>query len=129
MHRNTLSARLKEYCIQLKYTAVSEAGLDELIREYQKLRPDSGLSYLMGYLSSKGMHVQRQRVRDSIERVDYLGLRLRTKKPIKRRVYVVKRPGALWHLDGHHKMAPYGIVQHGIADGSSRKVSDTDCWL
>jgi hypothetical protein len=55
--------------------------------------------------------------------VDNLGLVLRHRKIIKRRVYHVKRPNALWHLDGHHKMIRWGIVFHGFADGYGRTVS------
>ena len=26
-------------------------------------------------------------------------------------------PNAVWHLDGHHKLGPWGIMIHGISDG------------
>jgi hypothetical protein len=59
----------------------------------------------------------------SLRRVDSLGGVLRQRKIIKRRVYHVTRPNALWHLDGHHKMIRWGIVTHGFADGYCRTVS------
>ena len=32
------------------------------------------------------------------------------------------RPNAVWHLDGYHKLGPWGIVIHGITDGYDRLV-------
>ncbi|KAJ6447560.1 hypothetical protein C8R45DRAFT_767216, partial [Mycena sanguinolenta] len=53
----------------------------------------------------------------SLRRADNLGLMLRRRNVIKRRVYHVLRPNALWHLDGHHKMIRWAIVVHGFVDG------------
>ncbi|KAJ6497289.1 hypothetical protein C8R45DRAFT_768982, partial [Mycena sanguinolenta] len=61
--------------------------------------------------------VQRRRLVHSLRRVDNLGLMLRRRGIAKRRVNHVKRPNALWHLDGHHKMIRWGIVVHGFVDG------------
>lgn len=55
--------------------------------------------------------------------MDVLGSVLRQNTTIKRRVYKVPRPNALWHLDGHHKLILWGIVIHGIIDGFERTVS------
>ncbi|KAJ7621640.1 hypothetical protein DFH06DRAFT_904110, partial [Mycena polygramma] len=63
------------------------------------------------------LRVQKRRVLNSLRRVDNLGRVLRRSKIIKRRVYHVKCPNALWHLDGHHKMIRWGIVVHGFVDG------------
>ncbi|KAJ3863519.1 hypothetical protein EV359DRAFT_10553, partial [Lentinula novae-zelandiae] len=61
--------------------------------------------------------VQGTRVLYSMRRVDRLGNILHRKPKIKRRSYAVKRPNALWHIDGHHKLILWGIVIHGIVDG------------
>ncbi|KAJ7764735.1 hypothetical protein B0H16DRAFT_1219359, partial [Mycena metata] len=60
--------------------------------------------------------VQKERVRESLKRVDGLGQLLRT-SDIRRRTYSVPRPNYLWHCDGHHKLIWWGIVLHGFADG------------
>ncbi|KAI6004526.1 hypothetical protein F5J12DRAFT_678434, partial [Pisolithus orientalis] len=31
--------------------------------------------------------------------------------------YHIKRPNALWHINGHHKLIWWGIVIHGFIDG------------
>ena len=41
---------------------------------------------------------------------------------IKRRVYNVKGPHHLWHLDGNHKLKDFHLVIHGCIDGFSRNV-------
>ncbi|KAF9023503.1 hypothetical protein BDZ89DRAFT_884787, partial [Hymenopellis radicata] len=57
------------------------------------------------------------RIAASLQRVDALGRVLHKPAAIKRREYLVSRPDALWHVDGHHKLIHWGIVIHGIVDG------------
>ena len=46
----------------------------------------------------------------------------RRRQRIKRRVYNVKGPHHLWHLDGNHKLKDFHLVIHGCIDGFSRNV-------
>ena len=99
--------------------------MDDLIRQYRKEHPNAGRSYTLGHLRSKhNLRIQRQRVIESMNRVDSLGqgMRARVSQKKARQVYSVPRPNALWHIDGHHKLILWGIVIHGVADGYSRKV-------
>lgn len=57
--------------------------------------------YLM---SAEGITVQRQRVRDSLHRVDPEGAKDRFAQTLKRRVYSVATPNSLWHGDAHLKL-------------------------
>ena len=52
-----------------------------------------------GRLRSQGLHVQRQRVRDSLHRVDLSGVERRRRRVLHRREYSVESPNSLWHLD------------------------------
>ncbi|KAI9452574.1 hypothetical protein HD554DRAFT_2005831, partial [Boletus coccyginus] len=61
--------------------------------------------------------VQYRRILQSLRRVDRIGQVLRNRQVKRRRKYYVKRPNALWHIDGHHKLIRWGIVIHGIIDG------------
>ncbi|KAJ7264690.1 hypothetical protein C8J57DRAFT_1069705 [Mycena rebaudengoi] len=79
-------------------------------------------------MRNQGIRVQRRRVMYSLRRVDNLGNILREHKVIKRKVYHVKRPNALWHLDGHHKMIRWGIVTHGFIDGFGHTVSTVSIY-
>jgi hypothetical protein len=125
VHRHTLSRRMKECAMSRKYSNISDNALDTLIRNYKKEKPGSGLQYIIGCIRSKGLRIQEERIRMSLQRVDLLGKTLRARHVIHRRQYAVGRPNALWHMDGHHKLIRWGIVIHGFIDGYCRTVSST----
>ncbi|XP_054260144.1 uncharacterized protein LOC128984801 [Macrosteles quadrilineatus] len=64
-------------------------------------------------------------VRSILKELDPVGLDLRTRKRLRRRIYKNKGPNYLWHLDAYDKLKPYGICVHGCIDGFSRKLM----WL
>ncbi|KAJ4465130.1 hypothetical protein C8R41DRAFT_782083 [Lentinula lateritia] len=76
----------------------------------------------MGFLGEHGLKIQRRRAIGSLQRVDRLGRALRKKNLINRQEYKVKRPNALWHGDGCHKLILWGYVIHAFVDGFSRTV-------
>ncbi|TFK86523.1 hypothetical protein K466DRAFT_492660 [Polyporus arcularius HHB13444] len=76
----------------------------------------------MGFLSSRGVRVQKVRILLALRRVDGLGRTLRAHSAIRRRKYHSSRPNAIWHCDGHHKLILWGIVIHGFIDGYCRTV-------
>ena len=124
--RKTLQARKKELGIVTDFDNISDEELDNLVRIYHKENPTGGRSYIMGHLrATHSLRIQRHRVIASINRVDTLGQGMRQQivgRKIRRQKYIVPRPNALWHIDGHHKLIPWGIVLHGVADGYTRKV-------
>ncbi|KAK7023060.1 hypothetical protein R3P38DRAFT_3317322 [Favolaschia claudopus] len=122
-HRTTLWRHMKKHGLSRTYADLSNNELDELVKGFKREKPESGLRYLMGFLRSRGFRVQRRRAMYSLRRVDNLGRVLRQRAILKRKVYNVTRPNALWHLDGHHKMIRWGIVLHGLADGYCRTVT------
>lgn len=117
IHCNTLRSYLKHNDVSYKYSEISDADLDNAVREFRQTKPNSGVRYLTGHLRQLGLRVQQQRITSSIHRVDPLGTVLRQRTMIQRRQYKVSRPNALWHMDGHHKLIRWGIVIHGIIDG------------
>lgn len=123
IHRNTLARKLKEAGIERKFSEISDAELEAMIREFRQERPDSGQSYIIAHFRRNQIRVQRWRIRKALEVVDGVGIRLRTRKPITRRAYSNPRPMAVWHMDAHLKANHWGISIHGIVDGYSRKVS------
>lgn len=122
VHRNTLRAYMKRKNVLKEYSNISNEDLDILLRVFKEKIPDAGLRYVVGFLRKHGLRVQQRRVVSSLKRIDSLGRKLRQHKIIKRVKYSVKRPNALWHLDGHHKLIRWGIVLHGFVDGFSRTV-------
>jgi hypothetical protein len=124
IHRNTLRKYLKLYGIDKKFAQLSDQELDALIRHFRNEHPGSGIRYIMGFLRKRKIRIQRARVAASMNRVDPLRtLRQKIRQKIRRREYRVKRPNALWHIDGHHKLILWGIVIHGVVDRYSRTVS------
>jgi hypothetical protein len=121
MHRNTLRNYLKLYGVYHRYLQISEADLDILTKKFKQGKPDSGLRYLISFLRTHGVKVQKERVRQSLRRVDRLGQVLR-RHVITRRQYFSPRPNSVWHMDGHHKLIKWEIVIHGFVDGFDRMV-------
>ncbi|XP_065901982.1 uncharacterized protein [Dysidea avara] len=60
-----------------------------------------------------------------MRQIDPLGVEVRKKRRLKRRIYTAKGPNYIWHLDGYDKLTPYGLSIHGCIDGYSRKI----VWL
>jgi hypothetical protein len=122
VHRNMLKKRMDESGLHTKYSSIADPDLDTLVRAYKMQKPDAGSRYVRGHLRSVGIRVQKQRVLDSLERVDRVGRFIRRRAVVRRRQYFSSRPNALWHCDGHHKLIKYGFVIHGFIDGNCHTV-------
>lgn len=104
-----------------RYTTISDAELDELIREIKRGFPNSGISMMLGHLRSRNVFVQGQRVRSSLVRIDPVGRSLRWFNTIGRRVYSVRGPNSLWHIALHCLISWRFVIHVGI-DGFSRLI-------
>jgi hypothetical protein len=122
--RKTLSKNVKASNLPTGFSSISSDQLDEVIRNYKLERPSSGLRFVTAHLRNSDMKVQRQRIRDSLARVDGLATQLRKSTTVQRRTYFSLGPNQLWHGDGHHKLIRYAIVIHGFIDGYDRMVSE-----
>jgi len=122
IHRSTLKKNMDKFGIHFKYSSIEDADLDALVRAYKVKKPGTGFRYVRGYLRSVGLRIQKQRVLDTLQRVDRVGRFIRRRAVIRRRKYSSSRPNALWHCDGHHKLIKYGFVIHGFIDGNCRTV-------
>ena len=123
--RWTLYRRVREYNLEhlSRYSDISDDELDALIRGYISRHGNTtGESYLIGFIKSRGLRVQRDRIRMSLTRVDPENTALRWACVITRRVYSVPGPNSLWHIDGHHSLIRWKFVIHGCIDGFSRRI-------
>lgn len=120
--KRTIERRLSEFGItkQEKFSSIGDEDLDETVNEVKETFPNCGSKMMLGYLRSRGIYVQRRRVRDSLNRIDPLGVIARRCRCMHRRTYNVIRPLALWHLDGNHKLIKWRFVIHGCVDGYTR---------
>ncbi|KAJ7722311.1 hypothetical protein B0H16DRAFT_1227687, partial [Mycena metata] len=60
MHRNTLRNYLKKYNVYQRFTGLSDHDLDILTRQFKRDRPKAGLRYLIGFLKTHGIKVQKR---------------------------------------------------------------------
>ena len=120
---STVERRLGELNISLRaYSRINDGELDFVVSQITKLNPGCGEKSVTGRLRSAGIVVQRERVRESLRRVDPIGVVTRFRATLHRRVYSVHSPNALWHIDGYHKLIRWKIVIHGCIDGFSRLI-------
>ena len=113
--------RLAEYNMSARtLSIIADEELDNEVRSIKSFHSNCGSNNLAGYLASRNIRVPRQRLRQSLQIVDPMGIAERRCRAIQRRVYSVSRPLALWHLDGNHKLIRWRFVVHGCIDGFSR---------
>ena len=94
------------------YTHVDEQTLDDKVRRICIEFPKIGYRRLMDEFSRQGIRVSRTKARESLRRVDPIGVTERwLRSPIHRRKYYVPAPLSLWHIDGNHKLIRY-IIYH-----------------
>ena len=117
VHRRILQFGLSS---TTQYSAISDGELDKLVKEFASNFPNAGQKTLCGHLSTLGHRIQRFRIRESLYRVDPLGVEQRRRRLLHRRKYELPGPNSLWHVDGNHKLVRWRIVIHGGIDGFSR---------
>jgi hypothetical protein len=119
----TLQRRAKEWNIE-NYSSTTDQELDAMVREVLLDFPTAGEVMLNGHLRSRGFHVQRARLRNSIHRIRGFNT---LNQPIQRRSYSVPGPNYLWHVDGNHKLVRFKLVIHAAIDGFSRLITFINC--
>ncbi|CAB4030396.1 Hypothetical predicted protein, partial [Paramuricea clavata] len=105
---------------KLTFSDISDDDLDRVVNNICHDFPQCGENMLKQILSGKGIKVQRVRLRDSLHRVDSDEVERRKCGRLHRRVYNVKCPNVLWHVDTNHKLVRWNFVIFGCVDGFSR---------
>ena len=77
---------------------------------------------MIGFIKSRELRVQRDRIRISLTGVEPENIALRWACVITRRVYSVPGLNSLWYIDGHHSLIRRNFVIHGCIDGFSRQI-------
>lgn len=125
----TVSRRLAALNMRVRsrYSRISDHHLDQMVYELQNEHPNTGYRIMRGMLAARGFHIQERRIRESMIRVDPVGVSLRWATSVHRRSYRVQCPNALWHLDGNHALIRWKMVIHGGIDGYSRLIVYLKC--
>ena len=129
IHRTTLWRKLKEHGLEgeMSFTDMHEQQLDEMIGKLKQTHPLAGERTIIGMLRSKGMNIQRWKIRESIHRTGPVNPAIRWIQKNPRCIYSVPGPNSLWHNDGLHKLIHWGIVIHAYIDGFSRLATSLLC--
>ena len=117
----TIVRRLKEFDIEHNvYTGIDDSRLDAMVSDIAARLPCCEIRSMQSMLRANGIVLHRERVRESLYRVDPVGMQDRLRSRLHRRQYNVPHPNSLWHIDGCHKLIRWRFVIHGGVDGYSR---------
>ena len=126
--RSTLHRRFNEAEIPTDdYTQISDWVLDEVVKGVKQNFPEDGEVMLGSHLLRLGIKVQRQKLRNSIHRVDHEKTVARRSCTVNCRVYSVDQPNSVRHLDSHHKLIKWRFITHAGIDGFSRTITNITC--
>ena len=103
---STIRRRMQTFNLSIRatYSSITNEELDELVSRMQEQFPNWDNRQMYGYLLSLNIRVQFSRVRESQNRVDTEGSKMRRLFSLRRRSYSVCGTQHLWHIDGHHKL-------------------------
>ena len=79
-----------------EFSSLSDSKLDDIIRQILRVTPSAGLRMVQGAVRQRRLVVQRDRILESLRRVDPVTTSLRNARTIIRRTYHVPCPNALW---------------------------------
>ena len=111
----TVRRRISNFGLSIRglYSNLSDVELDPLVTEICSAFPDIGYRRLLGELERRNIRISRTRARESLRRVDPLGVMSRwVRGPVTRREYHVPGPLSLWHIDGNHKLIRLGMCSY-----------------
>ena len=80
----------------LTYATLSNDNLNRVVGEILQSTKNAGERYVHGSLRSRGLRIQRWRVRQSLQEIDPIGRSFRRRHAIRRRIYSVPTPNQLW---------------------------------
>lgn len=89
-HRQYLGAQV------LQYNVFTNQELNQIVTDVIQSTPNAGEAYVIGSLRSRGIRIQRWRIRQSLHEVDPIGRSIRRRHAIRRRIYNVQTPNELW---------------------------------
>lgn len=76
--------------------SLTNEELDSLILEVLSSTPNAGQTYIQGSLRSRGLRIQRRRLRERLRIIDPIGRAIRHRQAIHRWIYNISSPKQLW---------------------------------
>ena len=76
--KRTIQRRMTQYGLSSKsWSQISDVELDRIVCGVNLYNPDCDSKNLSGYVSARGVKVSRERIRNSLRRVDPIGILVR----------------------------------------------------
>ena len=92
----TVYRRMSDYNIRkFEFSDISDEELDSIAKTVSGEFPNCGERMINQILKNKGLPIQRERLRNSLSRVDMAGVQQRKKNRLHRRIYNVQGPSTL----------------------------------
>lgn len=124
----TIYRRMAQFGLSKQgFSEIDDGDLERVVSETIKDFPMCGEQMLRQLLRTKGLKIQRWRLRDCIHEIDSSGVRARKAGRLHRRTYNVMAPNHLWHIDTNHKLIRWRFVIIGGIDGFSRMIMFLSC--
>ena len=118
---STIYRRMSIYGLRKQeFSLISDEEMDTKVEKITKEFPSRGENMIRHILLDGGIVVQRNRLRESLHRVDEEGIAKRSKGRLHRRIYNARGANQLWHVDTNHKLICWNFVVFGAIDGFSR---------
>lgn len=112
--KRTVFRRMREEGLSVKgsYSNLTNEELDSLVRSVKLRMPHIGYRMMKGELQAMGHRVRWEQVSASMHRVDSAGIfeRFTGLGCVARRIYSVKGPHSLVHVDTNHKLIRYSTA-------------------
>lgn len=125
---STVYRRMRKFGMSKKsFSDINDIELDNYVLDASNNFPYCGENILGQIIKQKGIIVPRWRLRDSLHRVNETGVNERKRGRLKRRVYDVRGPNHLWHIDTNHKLIRWHLIIAGCIDGFSRLIIFLNC--
>lgn len=108
----TVRRRMEDLDVRVAdfYSCIHDHVLDSIITNILLQFPNTGYRMMAGHLKQHGVRVTQHRIRESLHRVAPASIASRWSASIARRVYSVRSPMSLWHIDGNHKLIRYVMM-------------------
>ena len=130
--QSTIRRRIRQFgilTVRDRYSNLPTQQIDSLVQNVARAHPHAGHRMVRSYIMTSGYRLTENAVRESLNRVDPIGVARRWSRNrcIQRRVYSVPHPNALWHIDGNMRLIRWKFVIHGGIDGYSRLITYLEC--
>ncbi len=113
-------------CVRDRYSQLSAAQVDSLVRDIVHSHPHSGYRLVQSYVNTQGVRLTERVVRESLSRLVLLTVQSSVMHTTQS-ICCIPHPNALWHIDGNMRLVRWRFPVHVAIDGYSRLSTYLEC--